>query len=85
LPRSRRPNLPFSVSLPDGAASTYSAGNGRCSKIEDTGAEAARRALHADLGERIVAIRKGLGVGQAERARGAGIDVSSMFRIEKGS
>ena len=54
------------------------------SKIEDTGAEAARRALHADLGERIVAIRKRLGVGQAECARGAGIDVSSMFRIEKG-
>nr|WP_249341709.1 helix-turn-helix transcriptional regulator [Sphingomonas sp. 3P27F8] len=46
-------------------------------------ADAARRALHADVGERIRAVRTGLGIGQAECARGAGIDVSSLFRIEK--
>lgn len=51
----------------------------------DTGeADSARRALHAEIGERVVAVRKRLGIGQAECARGAGIDVSSMFRIEKG-
>ena len=50
----------------------------------DTPADAARRALHEQLGERIRAVRVELGVGQAECARGAGIDTSSLFRIEKG-
>ncbi|VVT29906.1 hypothetical protein SPHINGO391_510193 [Sphingomonas aurantiaca] len=48
-----------------------------------TAADSARETLHADVGQRIRSVRKGLGVGQAECARGAGIDVSSMFRIEK--
>jgi len=46
-------------------------------------AHVARETLHADVGQRIRLVRKGLGIGQAECARGAGIDVSSMFRIEK--
>lgn len=53
-------------------------------EIDVTEAEAARRALHVALGERIVAVRKRVDVGQAECARGAGIDKSSMFRIEQG-
>ena len=48
-----------------------------------TTADQAREALHLEVGERIRLVRKGLGVGQAECARRAGIDVSSMFRIEK--
>jgi transcriptional regulator with XRE-family HTH domain len=48
-----------------------------------TPADAARQALQADVGARIRSVRKRLGVGQAECARGAGIDVSSLFRIEK--
>lgn len=50
----------------------------------DDGADAARRALHADVGARIREVRTKLRVGQAECARGAGIDTSSLFRIEKG-
>lgn len=53
-------------------------------EVDVTEAEAARRALQVALGERIVDIRKRAGVGQAECARGAGIDKSSMFRIEQG-
>ena len=53
-------------------------------EVDATEAEAARRALHVALGERIVDVRKRVGIGQAECARGAGIDVSSMFRIERG-
>lgn len=44
----------------------------------------ARADLHAAIGLRIRALRSERGVGQAECARGAGIDTSSMFRIEKG-
>ena len=43
-----------------------------------------RERLHADIGERVRDVRTRLGIGQAECARGAGIDTSSMFRIEKG-
>ena len=46
--------------------------------------EAALRDLLVELGARIRDVRKRQGIGQAECARGAGIDVSSMFRIEKG-
>lgn len=56
-----------------------SAGNG----ADGTAAEAARQTLQANVGSRIRSVRKRLGVGQAECARGAGIDVSSLFRIEK--
>jgi transcriptional regulator with XRE-family HTH domain len=51
---------------------------------EDPAADARRR-LHGAIGDRIRDVRTRLGVGQAECARGAGIDTSSMFRIEKGS
>lgn len=44
----------------------------------------ARRQLHVAIGERILEIRSTIGLGQAECARGAGIDTSSMYRIEKG-
>ena len=47
-------------------------------------ADAAREKLHADIGDRIRDVRAEVGMGQAECARGAGIDVSSLFRIEKG-
>ncbi|GGB39652.1 hypothetical protein GCM10011380_31460 [Sphingomonas metalli] len=47
-------------------------------------AEDARRALQAAVGDRVRAVRAERGIGQAECARGAGIDTSSMFRIEKG-
>ncbi len=48
-----------------------------------TSADVARDMLQSEVGQRIRLVRKGLGVGQAECARRAGIDVSSMFRIEK--
>jgi len=50
-----------------------------------TAADAARMALYGDVGKRIREVREGLGVGQAECARGAEIDTSSMFRIESGT
>lgn len=50
-----------------------------------TAADGARRALYAEVGRRIREVREGLDVGQAECARGAEIDTSSMFRIESGS
>lgn len=51
---------------------------------EGRAAEAALRNLLVELGTRIRDVRKRQGIGQAECARGAAIDVSSMFRIEKG-
>lgn len=47
-------------------------------------ASSARADLHMAIGLRIRAVRRARGVGQAACARGAGIDTSSMFRIEKG-
>ena len=44
---------------------------------------AAKRSLHAEIGECIRRARLESGLGQAECARIAGIDTSSMFRIEK--
>ena len=44
---------------------------------------AARRMLHAEVGECVRRARTKAGLGQAECARAAGIDTSSMFRIEK--
>lgn len=44
---------------------------------------AARRMLHAEVGECVRRARIAAGLGQAECARAAGIDTSSMFRIEK--
>lgn len=55
--------------------------------VEDPGrdpAADARRHLHAAIGDRVREVRTRLDIGQAECARGAGIDTSSMFRIEKG-
>lgn len=43
----------------------------------------ARRLLHAAVGARIRDIRLSRDLGQAECARGAGIDTSSLFRIER--
>jgi DNA-binding XRE family transcriptional regulator len=83
----RNPRSPDrNVSLPMGGRRSYKAGmvEAANSAIDASEADAARRALNVALGERIVAVRKRVGVGQAECARGAGIDVSSMFRIERG-
>ncbi|MBI0532035.1 helix-turn-helix domain-containing protein [Sphingomonas sp. TX0522] len=44
----------------------------------------ARRRLQVDVGARVRAVRTRLGVGQAECARAAGVDTSSLFRLEKG-
>jgi transcriptional regulator with XRE-family HTH domain len=53
-------------------------------KTDTTVAGAARRNLHAAIGERIRGVRIANGLAQAECARNAGIDTSSLFRIEKG-
>ncbi|WP_171009342.1 helix-turn-helix transcriptional regulator [Sphingomonas sp. 2SG] len=50
-----------------------------------TEAEAARSALQTAVGRRIHDVRLAVGLGQAECARTAGIDTSSMFRIETGA
>lgn len=47
-------------------------------------AEAARLALQVAVGSRVREIRTAQGIGQAECAREAGMDKSSMFRLEKG-
>ncbi|RYF08692.1 MAG: XRE family transcriptional regulator [Oxalobacteraceae bacterium] len=52
-------------------------------KSSGTAAEIARAALYTEVGQRIRSVRTNLNIGQAECARGAGIDTSSMFRIEK--
>ena len=57
---------------------------GAGAKDRSSEAESARRALHVAIGKRIRAVRKNLGIGQAECAQNAFIDTSSMFRIEKG-
>lgn len=44
----------------------------------------ATQALNAAVGKCIRQVREELGLGQAECARAAGIDTSSMFRIESG-
>ncbi len=44
----------------------------------------ARRALHMAIGERILEMRSSIGLGREECASGAGIDMSSMYRIRKG-
>lgn len=44
----------------------------------------ARRALQLGVGERIRSIRLSMNMGQAECARAAGVDKSSMWRLEKG-
>lgn len=44
----------------------------------------ARRALQLDVGRRVRSIRMGMDMGQAECARAAGMDKSSMWRLEKG-
>lgn len=49
-----------------------------------TEAQVAAAALQVAVGNRIRQVRIDLGYGQAECAKGAGIDTSSMFRIEKG-
>ncbi|USI73934.1 helix-turn-helix domain-containing protein [Sphingomonas morindae] len=43
----------------------------------------AQKELHAAVGRRIRAVRKSRSISQVDCAKGAGIDVSSMFRIEK--
>jgi transcriptional regulator with XRE-family HTH domain len=50
----------------------------------ESDAGTATAALQKAVGQRIRSVRKSLGYGQAECAKGAGIDTSSMFRIEKG-
>lgn len=47
--------------------------------------EGVRQRLNAAIGERIREVRNGIGMGQAECARDAGIDKSSMFRLESGA
>ena len=47
-------------------------------------AASARTALQRDVGLRVRAVRERQGVGQAECARAAGVDTSSLFRLEKG-
>lgn len=54
------------------------------SGLTEGGAEQALAALQVSVGARIRDVRTALKVGQAECARGAGIDKSSLFRIEKG-
>lgn len=55
-------------------------------KSKDLVADArqARLALQAAIGKRVRDIRIDRGIGQAECAREAGMDKSSMFRLEKG-
>lgn len=50
----------------------------------EVGAASARTALQRDVGLRVRAVREQRGVGQAECARSAGVDTSSLFRLEKG-
>lgn len=60
----------------------------RSSKAPDaaaTQADIARSTLQTAVGKRIQDVRLGRGMGQAECARAAGIDTSSMFRIETGA
>lgn len=45
---------------------------------------AATQALNVAVGEQIRRVRMERGIGQAECARAAGLDTSSMFRIEAG-
>jgi transcriptional regulator with XRE-family HTH domain len=53
--------------------------------MSEEGASAdARRRLQIDVGARVRALRTRLGLGQAECARAAGVDTSSLFRLEKG-
>lgn len=59
--------------------------NDQSSTESSLAATEARRRLQVDVGARIREVRVGLGIGQAECARGAAIDTSSMFRIEQGS
>jgi len=47
-------------------------------------AASARKALQRDVGLRVRAVRERQGFGQAECARAAGVDTSSLFRLEKG-
>lgn len=44
----------------------------------------ARLALQAAVGDRVRRVRLERGIGQAECARDAGLDKSSMYRLEKG-
>jgi len=46
--------------------------------------DAARLALQAAVGKRVRKIRTQQRIGQAECARAAGMDKSSMYRLEKG-
>lgn len=47
-------------------------------------AKRARAELQSAVGERVRAVRLERGIGQAECARAAGLDTSSLFRLEKG-